>query len=211
MHRLVNQYGYEVNTAYDATHSFLERVVPVIVRKDGSPLASAARTLQSADAEVPLVVQVSGARHQQNQVDPVEVESEEEDGGPEASDPYVFAMLANPDLLLRVPKAKKPDPSTGSYPAHCPVLSCRQRFPNKGKVLRHWKGQQHDGDRAGRSVKDTKNLLTADDNCARSDERDTTNCANCVVASMNGCLFDARKKRKFDEDQDEEEDGAPDA
>lgn len=107
-------------------------------------------------------------------------------------DPHAMAFAVDPSRKFLVPKARKPD-ATGSYPAHCPVLSCRKRFANHSRVGRHWSQPLHDGDRNGRASTDRKKLVTEYDNCATSDEPDDrTFCPNCVVAARNGHPWDRK-------------------
>ena len=127
-----------------------------------------------------------------DQVDQIEqVDQDYASGDESLYAPYLKALKDDPSMVVNVKTAKMPY-TTGGYPAHCPVSTCRQRFPDVSKVYRHWRGKEHDGDREGREKKDIKGLLTDKDNCARSDDpTDETVCPTCVVADK---IVEAKKE-----------------
>lgn len=83
---------------------------------------------------------------------------------------------------LHVPRARAGHPQTKAYPFHCPVETCRKRFPDSGHLYEHWRRKLHDGDRNGREKSNTEGLLTGMDNCAwDGTSDDDTVCPNCEL------------------------------
>ena len=175
-------HGSGLIKSYDDGHRYFVRRTMIMVDQEG--------------------VQELPHSHVREEAEVVMYESEDEED--EAFDPFVHALELDPDRVYSVARAKSSD-STGGYPAHCPVLTCRKRFPNKGKVLRHWRGREHDGDRGGRRSNDVKGLMTDRDNCAKSDDpEDKKYCPNCAIADKNGKGAGSRKRKKTGDDMDQD-------
>lgn len=106
-------------------------------------------------------------------------------------DPHMRAYEQDPELRLALPFASQPDKS-GSYPAHCPVLTCRMRFSNKSHVGRHYMqadDEEHVAHRQSKGVDGSfRGVLTQKDNCTKSNppENDPRPCPNCETARRLG-------------------------
>ena len=167
---LIKEYGGKLFHAIDDDHFFIKRQVVEFVSSKDMP--SKAMQKSKPDAKV----------------DEVPAYDSDDD---DLFDPSWRALVVEPDLMT-VARALESD-STGSFPSHCPVASCRQRFSNKSRACRHYgkvMDKDHSEHRAAFKLRsqrnDLKGLLTDRDNCTKSPSYPDRFCPNCQIAAQNG-------------------------